>query len=85
MYKDLSIIIPCKNEVENLSSKNTNNFNIPNIFFFVPEFIIYKKNGQIFFESESPYLDCNKIIEEINSIHIKNPKSVTLPFSMWEM
>lgn len=70
-----------KNEVENLSSKNTNNFNIPNIFFFVPEFIIYKKNGQIFFESESPYLDCNKVIEEINSIHIKNPKKINLDFS----
>ena len=35
------------------------------ICFFRSEFIIYKKNGQIFFESESPYMDCNKVIEDI--------------------
>ena len=70
-----------KNEVENLNSKNHNTFNIPNMFFFVPEFIIYKKNDQIFFESESSYTDCNKVIEEINSIQIKNPKKINLNFS----
>ena len=70
-----------KNEVENLNSKNHNTFNIPNMFFFVPEFIIYKKNDQIFFESESSCTDCNKVIEEINSIHIKNSKKINLNFS----
>ena len=26
-------------------------------------------------------MDCNKVIEEINSIHIKNPKKINLDFS----
>jgi len=69
-----------KNEVEDLSSKNHNTFNIPNMFFFVPEFIIYKKSGKIFFESESSCIDYNKVIEDIESIKIKKQKKINLNF-----
>ena len=51
------------------------------IYFFSFLNLLFTKKWSDFFESESPYLDCNKVIEEINSIHIKNPKKINLDFS----
>tara|TARA_B100000989_G_scaffold287119_1_gene256434 strand:+ start:5693 stop:6979 length:1287 start_codon:yes stop_codon:yes gene_type:complete len=69
-----------KNEVENLSSRNCNSFNVPNMFFFVPSFIIFKKNNKIFFDSEDSKIDHNKIIDEICSIKLHKPKYFDLNF-----
>ena len=35
---------------------------------------------RFFFESESSYLDCNKVIEDIESIQIKKQKKINLNF-----
>ena len=69
-----------KNEIENISSKKQNTFNIPNMFFFVPEFIIYKKNSQVYFDSENSSIDSHYILKEINSIKLKKPKKFNLNF-----
>lgn len=54
-----------KNEVEKLSSENTDHIGLPDLYFFQPEIIITLKGNELFIKSNSPYKTPDKIFEEI--------------------
>ncbi|MET4082813.1 para-aminobenzoate synthetase component 1 [Pedobacter sp. UYP30] len=58
-----------KNEVEKLASKNIDHLQFPNLYFFLPKFLIICKNGQV-----EVILGDEKIVNEINNF--EQPRSV---------
>ncbi len=51
-----------KNEVEELSSNNTDNFNADNLLFFVPEYILLLKDGQLEIQTHHSKESCDKFV-----------------------
>ena len=65
-----------KNEIEDLSSKNLNSLEFPNLFFFAPKHIIIVKNNELEIISESAK-EIYKILSE--SIRIEENTEILLP------
>jgi len=66
-----------KNEIENLSSANIDELNFPNIYFFIPEFVITSENEiiMIHYKNDKHTEDyVNDIINQIESFKIPNEK-----------
>ena len=55
-----------KNEVEPISSSHPDGIGFPDLFFFVPEIVMWLNNGNLSIHSNS--ISSEKIIEELNSI-----------------
>ena len=66
-----------KNEIENLKSNNTDNFNLPNLYFYQPKKIWIIKNDCV----EALYLESNLIIEDWNYINSLNCGNENNPFN----
>lgn len=57
-----------KNEVENLSSHNSDNIKFPALHFFVPKYVIYGINNEVFLEYLPEISDNSEIENLINKI-----------------
>jgi len=55
-----------KNEVESITSSHPDGIGFPDLFFFVPEIVMWLNNGNLSIHSNS--ISSEKIIEELNSI-----------------
>lgn len=63
-----------KNETEDLSSHNVDHLNFPDLYFFVPKYLIAVKDGII------DVLIGNKdLVDEIDQVATKNEQRITLP------
>ena len=56
-----------KNEIENLNSENKDNFHFPNIFFFIPQTILFISNNELKVETFLSKNEIDKIIDEIKN------------------
>ncbi|MCZ4222085.1 anthranilate synthase component I family protein [Pedobacter rhodius] len=59
-----------KNETENLKSDNPDELNFPELYFFVPEYLIVSKNNEV-----EVLLGEKSILENINSFHVTDEKT----------
>tara|TARA_B000000532_G_scaffold67253_2_gene53197 strand:- start:7660 stop:8940 length:1281 start_codon:yes stop_codon:yes gene_type:complete len=72
-----------KNEIENLNSENKDNFHVPNIFFFIPQTILFISNNELKVETFLSKNEIDKIIDDIkNKIDFdEKDNSVELQFT----
>ncbi len=56
-----------KNEVEQLQSDNIDNFSFPNLFFFIPETILFISDRNLIVETFSSKQEIDKMIEDIKN------------------
>ena len=72
-----------KNEIENLNSENKDNFHVPNIFFFIPQTILFISNNELKVETFLSKNEIDKIIDDIkNEIDFdEKDNSVELQFT----
>ena len=56
-----------KNEVEQLQSNNIDNFSFPNLFFFIPETILFISDRDLMVETFSSKEEIDKMIEDIKN------------------
>ena len=56
-----------KNEVEQLQSNNIDNFSFPNLFFFIPETILFISDRNLMVETFSSKQEIDKMIEDIKN------------------
>ena len=72
-----------KNEIENLNSENKDNFHFPNIFFFIPQTILFISNNELKVETFLSKNEIDKIIDDIkNEIDFdEKDNSVELQFT----
>ena len=56
-----------KNEIENLNSENKDNFHVPNIFFFIPQTILFISNNELKVETFLSKNEIDKIIDDIKN------------------
>ena len=56
-----------KNEIENLNSENKDNFHVPNLFFFIPETILFISNNQLKVETVLSKNEIDKIIDDLKN------------------
>ncbi|MDA3779408.1 MAG: anthranilate synthase component I family protein [Bacteroidales bacterium] len=62
-----------KNEIENLSSHNSDNIKFPALNFFVPKYVFYSKNDEVFLEylpKISNNIEISELIKSIQNIDI---------------
>jgi len=73
-----------KNEIENLSSNNTDGMGFPNMFFFQPEYVILSKNQQVEmqFMHDIPEDSAKGVLDEIFSLSEELQPLVTEEFTM---
>ena len=55
-----------KNEIEELSSNNTDNFNTDNLTFFVPEYLILLNNDKLEIQTYHSIESCNEFVKAFN-------------------
>ena len=55
-----------KNEIEELSSNNTDNFNTDNLTFFVPEYVILLNNDKLEIQTYHSIESCNEFVKAFN-------------------
>ena len=55
-----------KNEIESLSSNNTDNFNADNLFFFIPEYVLLLNNGVLEVQTYESKESCDRFIQGFN-------------------
>ena len=56
-----------KNEIENLNSENKDNFHVPNIFFFIPQTILFVSNNELKVETFLSKNEIDKMIDDIKN------------------
>ena len=65
-----------KNEIEKLSSNNIDNFNFPNLLFYIPETVLLISENEVVIESVLSEKEIDTLVEELNEIDIcKNDRS----------
>ena len=55
-----------KNEIEDLSSKNIDNFNADNLSFFIPNYVLILKNDSLEIQTYSTKEDCDKFVDSLD-------------------
>ena len=55
-----------KNEIEALSSNNTDNFNADNLFFFIPKYVLLLNNGVLEVQTYESKESCDRFIQGFN-------------------
>ena len=72
-----------KNEIENLNSENKDNFHVPNIFFFIPQTILFISKNELKVETFFSKNEVDKLIDDIkNKIDFdEKDNSVELQFT----
>ena len=55
-----------KNEIEELSSNNMDNFNTDNLTFFVPEYVILLNNDKLEIQTHHSIESCNEFVKAFN-------------------
>lgn len=55
-----------KNEIEALSSNNTDNFNADNLFFFIPKYVLLLNNGVLEVQTYESKESCDRFIKGFN-------------------
>ena len=63
-----------KNEIEELSSNNTDNFNTDNLTFFVPEYVILLNNDKLEIQTHHSIESCNEFVKAFNFSDFSNYK-----------
>ena len=63
-----------KNEIEELSSNNTDNFNTDNLTFFVPEYVILLNNDKLEIQTYHSIESCNEFVKAFNFSDFSNYK-----------
>ncbi|MDA0889893.1 MAG: anthranilate synthase component I family protein [Bacteroidetes bacterium] len=63
-----------KNEIEELSSNNTDNFNTDNLTFFVPEYVILLNNDKLEIQTYHSIESCNEFVKAFNFSDFTNYK-----------
>ena len=63
-----------KNEIEELSSNNTDNFNTDNLTFFVPEYVILLNNDKLEIQTHHSIESCNEFVKAFNFSDFTNYK-----------
>ena len=72
-----------KNEIENLNSENKDNFHVPNIFFFIPQTILFISNNELKVETFLSKNEIDKMIDDLKNDKDfdEKDKSVELQFT----
>ena len=70
-----------KNEIENLSSKNIDKLNIPNLLFYIPETILFVSENEVLIESVLSKREVDTFIEEIQSLELDNNYTTSISLS----
>ena len=55
-----------KNELEELSSNNIDNFNADNLSFFIPTYVLLLKNDNLEIQTYSTKADCDKFVDSLD-------------------
>ncbi len=63
-----------KNEIEELSSNNMDNFNTDNLTFFVPEYVILLNNDKLEIQTHHSIESCNEFVKAFNFSDFTNYK-----------
>ena len=63
-----------KNEIEELSSNNMDNFNTDNLTFFVPEYVILLNNDKLEIQTYHSIESCNEFVKAFNFSDFSNYK-----------
>lgn len=56
-----------KNETEELLSENIDNFNTPNLYFYIPKYVFIFEDSNIIIETFSEKTEIDKLVSDINS------------------
>jgi len=63
-----------KNEIEELSSNNTDNFNFDNLSFFIPEYVLLFKNNKLEIQTYHSKDSCDKFVKAFNFSDLESCK-----------
>ena len=59
-----------KNEIEDLTSKNIDEFNIPNLLFYVPETILFIQNENVLIQSIHSKSKIDLFVNSLSNLHV---------------
>ena len=73
-----------KNEIENLNSENKDNFHVPNLFFFIPQTILFISNNELKVETFLSKNVIDKIIDDLKNEKDFDEEDTTLELKFTE-